>query len=113
MERKSDHHRADMKEDKSEINWAEIEKQCGKHPNGTVIASAWWASRVENYLRMKRMEAENKDPFEPWDKLIRESFLSALEAAKEIQPNTPQWSFIWDLLSYFKLYAERKYKESE
>lgn len=40
------------------MNWAEIEKHCGKRPNGTVMESAWWASRVENYLRMKRMERE-------------------------------------------------------
>jgi hypothetical protein len=45
-----------------------------------------------------------------WDKLIRQSFIEALECAKEIKPNTPEWTFIWNSLQHFKLYAERKHE---
>lgn len=40
------------------MDWDEIEKHCGKYPYGTVFENAWWASRVENHLRMKKMEIE-------------------------------------------------------
>jgi len=47
-------------EETKEIDWDDIEKHCGKHPNGTVFESAWWASRVENYLRIKKMDEDMK-----------------------------------------------------
>lgn len=48
------------------MNWEELERKFGKHPNGTIVASALWASRVENYLRMKAMEKDMEDTTEKW-----------------------------------------------
>jgi hypothetical protein len=51
---------------------------------------------------------DNENFFESWEKVIREAFLASLEAAKEIEPNTPEWTFVWNTLHCFKSYAERK-----
>ncbi len=37
------------------MNWDDIEKHCGKHPNGTITESALWASDVQNYLLMQKI----------------------------------------------------------
>lgn len=55
------------------------------------------------------MSKETDKSFESWDKLIRNNFLESLEWGKEIKPNTPEWTFVWQ--SLFKLYAERKEEE--
>lgn len=48
---------------------------------------------------------------ESWETAIREVFLAALEAAKDIKPNTPEWNLIWNSLHCYKTYAESKEKE--
>jgi hypothetical protein len=38
------------------MNWADIEERFGPYPTGSVFRSAWWASRVLNYLNMQQSE---------------------------------------------------------
>ncbi len=52
----------------------------------------------------------SSEPFESWDKLIRETFLIMLKAAEEAQPGTLEWTAIWSCLHHYKTYAEAKNK---
>ena len=63
----------------------------------------------DNYMKNLTFgEGGGEDPFENWDCIIRDMFLSTLDAAKEIKPNTPEWTFVWNSLHCYKSYAEGK-----
>jgi len=59
------------------------------------------------------MDKKPTEPFESWDDIIRDMFLSTLEAAKEIKPNTFEWTFVWNSLYCYKAYAESKYEDDQ
>lgn len=49
------------------MNWDEIEKHCGKEPKGSVVRSAWWAKRVQDYLMQKKIDEEKEKSIESWN----------------------------------------------
>jgi len=51
---------------------------------------------------------EPENTFESWDRIIKENFIESLKAGEAIKPNTPEWTFLWECLHNFKVYAERK-----
>lgn len=54
------------------------------------------------------MKEETESVFVNMEELIKKTFLECLEAAKDVQPNTPEWEFVWSALYAFKTYAEEK-----
>ena len=56
-------------------------------------------------------EKPREETVESWEAAIKDVFLCALLAAKEIKPNTPEWNLIWNSLHCYKEYAERKAKD--
>lgn len=67
------------------MDWDEIEKHCGKHPNGTITASALWAQRVETFLRIKEVEKSMENS----NQSRNEEFISRIfdyHEAKDVDP---------------------------
>lgn len=56
------------------------------------------------------MNQEKDSPFQGWEEIVRNSFLTTLEAAKYIKPGTPEWDCVWHCLQGYKLYAERNHE---
>ncbi len=43
-----------------------------------------------------------------WHEIIKDTFITTLECAKEIEPGTHEWDFVWSALHTFKEYAEKR-----
>jgi hypothetical protein len=59
------------------------------------------------------MNEKPRESFESWDSLMKRTFLASLERAKEIEPNSRDWTTIWNSLLCYREYAERKYEDDQ
>lgn len=48
---------------------------------------------------------------EDWEKLVKQTYFHALDAAKEVEPNTPEWELVWSVLNNAKDYYEAKHEQ--